>query len=91
MINSQNCALPYTEHLAESHHREKPCDATDGFFHRAVRSPSPRGSRTVLNIRLIESVRRGTQTASDLDAASGLLDLAQDELEAFGTSGGEHS
>jgi abortive infection Abi-like protein len=45
----------------------------------------------VVEEELIESVRKGTfEAGTDLDAAIGLLDFVQEELEAFGTSGGEH-
>lgn len=60
------------------------------FFEDLSDSGDPWGTTQVLNERLVDALRQGPiEQAGDLDAAIGMLDLVQDELEAFGTGGGE--
>jgi hypothetical protein len=60
------------------------------FFEDVPDSGDPWVTTQVLNEQLVEALRQGPiEQASDLDAAVGMLDLVQDDLEAFGTGGGE--
>lgn len=62
------------------------------FFHEEI-DHSPWGdgiSTTVLDIDLVKTLReRSVEGHADASAGLGLLDLAQEELEASGTGGGE--
>ena len=60
------------------------------FFEDVADSGDPWLTTQVLNEQLVEALRQGPiEQAGDLDAAIGMLDLVQDDLEAFGTGGGE--